>query len=497
MNFYAFCALTNTIIFIFLTIILLFKKNKPPAAVYLMLFIISGTFWSLCYYFWQTSSSHYQALFWLKMLMIGATFAAPTFLHFAVVVTKKERANQLLISSAYLLAIISSYFNLFSAHYLTGGLETKLGIPYFPTGGLYFTLHIIQWTAFLIIAFLFLYRSWKKAPERTEEKEFLKVLTVSTLISFGAASVNNFLWFNIPIPPVTMLVVGAYAITVTFLLLKGKFYKINLFYFEYAAGLIVMISVLQFILAQKINRTAINVITAIVVIFISYFLLTVGRRERTNLEKINNLNAALNSSIENIINSINSAIIIIDERRNIIESNKLVLKLFGHVPIHKPATYLGLTRGHTNRCLMESLDEYSQNGRQTFSCIIETPDIKQLDVYFSPFTIKKEVNATIAIITERKPPWGTVYDSATLQPIPLVIVRLFEIENKKLRATKVTDNLGRFDFIAGSGNFIMTADKENYAKGVSKKQIGYQGEPIVITKDNVEGVNVNIVLDPL
>jgi hypothetical protein len=86
----------------------------------------------------------------------------------------------------------------------------------------------------------------------------------------------------------------------------------------------------------------------------------------------------------------------------------------------------------------------------------------------------------------RKKPrfWGTVYDSETKQPIGQAIVKLFHAKTAERAEQAITDEAGRFGFLATSGEFTITASKERYvfpSIKVSEKSDGlyeniYHGE---------------------
>lgn len=116
---------------------------------------------------------------------------------------------------------------------------------------------------------------------------------------------------------------------------------------------------------------------------------------------------------------------------------------------------------------------------------------------------------TAAMIKRRRKPWGIVYDSLTNKPIELVIVRVFNLKNDRLIATKVTDQNGRFNFLLANGRYYITVTKTgyNFPPYISKlkmhelaTRIGpqsdiYYGQSFTISHDDTN-VNLNICLDP-
>jgi hypothetical protein len=65
-------------------------------------------------------------------------------------------------------------------------------------------------------------------------------------------------------------------------------------------------------------------------------------------------------------------------------------------------------------------------------------------------------------------PFGRVYDRGNNQPIDLVTVRIFNSEKGTLSATKVTDKMGRFQFMVPVGVYYLMANKAGYGTFTTK-----------------------------
>jgi len=67
------------------------------------------------------------------------------------------------------------------------------------------------------------------------------------------------------------------------------------------------------------------------------------------------------------------------------------------------------------------------------------------------------------LMTLKKPKgWGIVYDVVSKKPITRVVARLFDAQFNKLVATQVTDNKGRYYFLAGENKYYVTYSHGNY-----------------------------------
>ncbi len=63
--------------------------------------------------------------------------------------------------------------------------------------------------------------------------------------------------------------------------------------------------------------------------------------------------------------------------------------------------------------------------------------------------------------------WGIVYDAVSRKPLARTIARLFNSQFNKLVSTQITDNHGRYYFLAGDNQYYVTYEHPNYAEGKS------------------------------
>lgn len=109
-----------------------------------------------------------------------------------------------------------------------------------------------------------------------------------------------------------------------------------------------------------------------------------------------------------------------------------------------------------------------------------------------------------ALFRRRRKKWGVVYNSLSKQPVDLAIVRLYQQENSRLVQSRVTDKVGRYNFIAAPGRYYITVTKPNYdfptqilkdKKEDIKYLDLYHGE-IIEVKEDRSVITLNIPLDP-
>ena len=111
----------------------------------------------------------------------------------------------------------------------------------------------------------------------------------------------------------------------------------------------------------------------------------------------------------------------------------------------------------------------------------------------------------LLIIGKRKREgWGIVYNSNTKLPIDLAMVRLINVQTKKVVQSRVTDKNGRYLFTLEPGKYILEVQKSGFAfpssllSGVQsdgRKLDIYHGEEITVNEDDTD-ITPNIPLDP-
>ncbi|MBU1164961.1 fibronectin type III domain-containing protein [Patescibacteria group bacterium] len=104
----------------------------------------------------------------------------------------------------------------------------------------------------------------------------------------------------------------------------------------------------------------------------------------------------------------------------------------------------------------------------------------------------------------RRKKWGAVYHAVTKKPVDLAIVRLYDRSNNRLIRSRVTDKLGRYNFLVAPGYYYLQVTKPQYnfpSQILKKKKQDfkyldiYHGDVIdVVDKDVL--ITANIPLDP-
>ena len=97
-------------------------------------------------------------------------------------------------------------------------------------------------------------------------------------------------------------------------------------------------------------------------------------------------------------------------------------------------------------------------------------------------------------------PWGTIYDSSNGNVVQLAAVSLIDVDKNKVVKSRLTDYLGRFNFMPTEGKYKISVNKEGFiypsvkSVKIKKYKNPYFGGEFEL-KSKKEIVNTDIPLD--
>src|SRR3989344_1711357 len=269
-DYYAFSALLNFLTSFILGIFLLSKNKANPINYTFCIFALSVAFWSLGYFIWQifTDSSE-EALFWTRILMIGAIYTPITYLNFifALFGTLKAKKKFLFLSYCLFTGFLPFVFSpLFISH-----VEQELSFEFWPKPGILFHFFLIIWFSYLIYAVCILLKSYKKIENIIDHNQ-IKYVLIAMIIAFAGGSTNYFLWYGIPIPPVGNIFVSLYVIIIGYAILKHHLFDIRVIAIEIFTLVVLTFLLVDVLLSEVSNmlyvRLGILLLTAILGVFV-------------------------------------------------------------------------------------------------------------------------------------------------------------------------------------------------------------------------------------
>ena len=225
MGYYLLSALINFIASIILGSIILIRNPRDKINYSFSLFAFAVAFWSLSYFFWQTSLNYTNALFWAKTLMAFAIFIPVFYLHFVFAWLGILKEKKMLLAFTYLVFFTFLLLDIFTSQFIAG-IKPVLTFKFWPNPALFFHPFLIIWIASVIYASYLLYKTQKNATGF--KKIQAKYILFGMIIGFIGGSTNYFLWYEIPVVPFGNILVAAYVGMTAYAIVKHRFLDIRL-----------------------------------------------------------------------------------------------------------------------------------------------------------------------------------------------------------------------------------------------------------------------------
>lgn len=200
-----------------------------------------------------------------------------------------------------------------------------------------------------------------------------------------------------------------------------------------------------------------------------------------------------------IIDNMGDGLLIINAENIIIKTNKLLLDRFNISEsdiLNKPVNKVDVFSEYPE--ILQMVEKLRTKKLSLYDDEIELkkPLFGKFKCRLSPIDLENGTKGTIIIMHEASPPWGTVLNSQTMEPIKLVLVRLINEETNMVIDTEVTDPQGRFGFFVTPGSYSLQAMKEGF-HFPPKNPEGYHGEVINIKSRDEGAIKFNILMDPI
>ena len=216
MLYYPISAALNALTAAGLAVFIFFVSARQQVHRAFIYFALAVASWSSAYFVWQLADTADEALFWSRVLMMGAIYAPVTYLHFTYAFLDIYKRRRIFLWLSYGLFSIFLFFNftpLFVSH-----VEPYLGFPFWPMPGPAFHVFLALWFGYLLYTVALLIKHYKLAQGHLRSQ--LKYVFLGIFMAFVGGATNYFPWYKIPIQPYGNILVAvylwifAYAITV-------------------------------------------------------------------------------------------------------------------------------------------------------------------------------------------------------------------------------------------------------------------------------------------
>lgn len=218
------------------------------------------------------------------------------------------------------------------------------------------------------------------------------------------------------------------------------------------------------------------------------------------IDEINKNSESLSHQTDRITDQMQDGLLVLDGNNSIQRYNQAFVNIF---QLEKEGEYhnqaflgLGIIQEYSEFKTM--LDKFHAENLETYQqkITLKPPLSGMLECRLTRFDIDDEQKGVILILRDISLPWGVVYDAESKEPVPSVVVRLYNEANNKIIAEETTDDVGRFMFYVNPGNYYVRLFKDGY-NFPSKAGIGYHGEVITIEDKKDSVIHFDVLIDKL
>jgi hypothetical protein len=268
MNFiwyFSISALINALTSTLLGVYLLLTGSSKKLARYLIYLCSVTAIWSWSYFIWQVSDTQWSALFWTRILMLGAIFTSVAYFHLVLVYLNLDRLKYYRtvlgifysLSLVWIVAVFTPYF--------IAGVHSISYFKFWPIAGPLYTPFVILFTIEFLYASVLLLRNFIKKQKVERIQTGLLLLGIFT--AFVGGSTNYPLWYGVNIPPWGNGFVSLYVILTVYAIMKYRFMDIKVVFAELFTGLLIIIFGIDAILSRNTTELVFRIFALIIMVF--------------------------------------------------------------------------------------------------------------------------------------------------------------------------------------------------------------------------------------
>jgi signal transduction histidine kinase len=217
-NFYAFSGLLNGLAATVSGLLVYAKNPGNPKHQAYGLYCLAAATWGYGYWAWHLSSSHDLALFFVRVLMVGAIFLPVTYLWHVLTLLEQVQGTEWLIRLGWGAGLIFFCINFTS--YFVADVQAVHGFPFWPQPGIFFHAYLLGFSLYAIYGTWLLYQG-ARTKTGTERSRFY-LLTIGSMIAYLGGMTSFPLWYGIDVPPNGTILITVYTSVVAYTLLRYR-----------------------------------------------------------------------------------------------------------------------------------------------------------------------------------------------------------------------------------------------------------------------------------
>ena len=294
LNFFSYTGIINSLGFALIGLWVFLSNPRGFVNRTFAIFNLFAFLWSFPYVFWSAATDQETAIFWLRILDVGAAFIMPAFLHFttAFLGIYKSYMKKFFIA-------LYIFFILFSLMFLFTDLLIKDAVknywPFFtPVHGPLLTLYLLFWGGIFAFGGYLMFIHYKRA-QGDDKKRFLYAL-IAFMIGVIGGSSNFIMWYVASIPPIGNPFVFLYVVIMTFIITKYRLFDMKVIAVEVISFAMWYFLLLRFALAKTMANMFTEGFFFLGSVVFGLFLIRSARQEVKQKEQLAELNTKLNTA---------------------------------------------------------------------------------------------------------------------------------------------------------------------------------------------------------
>ncbi|MFH1822595.1 MAG: histidine kinase N-terminal 7TM domain-containing protein, partial [Patescibacteria group bacterium] len=251
LNFYIFAHFLTAVISLFISYVVFTKNRKSVTHITLSLFSFSIFIWSAAYGIWLLSDSETEALFWSRILNLGATFIPVFLFHWILSFLGISKKKRILIIFYYVVIFSFALFS-FSDHYIRGVTQIRQFLYWPQINWLYALFLLTCWIPIFLYSFYLLVKELN--IRRSTARQQILYILLGLIIGFLGGSTNYLLMFGFDlIPPIGSIFVVIFPLFCSYAIVRHHLMDIKLVIRKSSVYLLSILTIILFVVAVNYN----------------------------------------------------------------------------------------------------------------------------------------------------------------------------------------------------------------------------------------------------
>jgi len=282
------------------------KNQSDPQARHFALLALAYAVWIFSWFgLLKMESDMYMALFFARLLNLGATFIPVLFLHWVYKAVSVKKKYNIFLYFCYALTLFFASFS-FSDLYISGVRSISV-FPYWPVAGpLYIYFIVIGYVGFILSGLILLVYNYFRSSGQVRYR--IACLFIGSMLSFVGGGVNFPMMLGYVIPQpfdlVGVFMLMTSPIIFSYAVLHYKLFEIRNVAIQLVAGALNIVFVINLTLAKTFGAIFVNSALFVFTVWFTVMLFRTLSREISQRERIELLASDLQAANDNQTNLI-------------------------------------------------------------------------------------------------------------------------------------------------------------------------------------------------